>query len=268
MGETMIIELAGTPGAGKTTLLPVAREHFMSLGFHANTIVDAARPFAKRTLEGKLVSALAPDSLRGPLLWQVFYRLSQLYRFRFSLKNGDLVRAVQKHQKNRPISDVEKRYVIYWFVHLTGYYEFLKAHAHSDDILIVDEGFIHRVIQLFASEAETPDIESVEAYLDLIPRPDLAIFPLAPLATCKRRIYARGIWERFREKSPEDVDRFLANSKTIIDFTREHIQKKGWAVIEVNNGAEDPAIAKSTLRHELSQLTIYSTGAVQLTPGL
>jgi hypothetical protein len=36
----------------------------------------------------------------------------------------------------------------------------------------------------------------------------------------------------------------------------------------VNNGAEDPAIAKSTLRHELSQLTIYSTGAVQLTPGL
>ena len=172
----MIIEFIGAPGAGKTTLMPTVMDFFQEQGLKAYTVVDAARPFAQRTLLGKGI-ALAPATLRRPLLWQVFYRLSAWRRWHFRREHGRLMDHVLNSQVGRPAeADVEKRKVLYWFDHLTGYYEFLRAYARPDEVLVLDEGFVHRVVQLFSSSVEAPNQAQIVAYLDLVPRPDFGDF--------------------------------------------------------------------------------------------
>ena len=251
----MVIEFIGTPGAGKTTLLPFVGEYLNGQGFHPYTIVEASRIFARRTLLGKIVDRLAPSSLRQPLLWQVFYNLSLLYRLRFGVKHFSLVRQVISSQKHRPVSaNIQERRVLYWFFHLMGYYEFLKAYAKPNEVLLFDEGFVHRVVQLNASEVEVPRSIQIKAYLDLLPRPNLVIFAQAPQDICEKRIQKRGVWARFYQKHPMELSQFVAHAQMAVDFAVDYIRGNGWTVIEVDNGSEDLTIAITDLQQKLSRL--------------
>lgn len=247
----MIVEFIGTPGAGKTSLLPVVRQHFTARGFQAYSVVEAARPFAERTPAGKLIPHWLPQRARKLLLWQVFYQSSRLYRRRFSAEHQEMIERVLTFQAQRPISPADKNHVLGWFIHLTGCYEFFRAYATPRDVLLFDEGFIHRVVQLFASENETPDPRQVTAYLELVPRPDLVVFPNAPRELCETRVYERGLWERFRAKTPQETSRFIANASSVVHLAVDWMQAQGWPVIEVNNGAQEMSVSRETLRQTL-----------------
>jgi thymidylate kinase len=260
----MIIEFIGTPGSGKSTLMHVVIEYLHELGFGAFSVIEAARPFAERTTIGKVVSHLAPARFRQQLLWQVFYHLSTLYRFRFFSKHPTLIWRVLLSQWRRPIPAETRRYTLYWFFHLVGYYEFLTTHARPAEVLVFDEGFIHRVVQLNASDIEEPDPTRLLDYVDLLPRPDLVIAPLVPLELCEQRIYSRGLWERFRQKTPDEVSRFLSNSFRIVNLTLGHIREESWKVIEVDNSSDDLGVAKAELRRMLSGLPVVAYKKPQL----
>jgi hypothetical protein len=248
----MIVEFIGTPGAGKTTLLPVVIECLQARGISARSVVEAARPYAQRTLIGAAASRLAPPSLRRPLLWQVFYHLSIAYRLRFFARHSRLIRQVMHIQRRRPIPAEERRHVLHWFFVLVGQYEFLTTNTWPDEALIFDEGFIHRVVQMNASDVEEPDPARITAYVDLLPRPDLVIVPQAPWPVCKARIYRRGLWERFGHKSPAEITRYVANADRSVDIAVGHIKRKGWDVIEVDNSGDDPAPTIAELRGKLA----------------
>jgi len=204
----MIVEFVGTPGAGKTTLVPAIIDFLRERGLYGFTVLEAARPYAQRTFLGKTISLLPPP-LQRPLLWQVFTWLSARQRIRFR----DFIRYVHELQRDRPPSaDVGMRRVLYWFEHLAGYYRFLTSQQHLSEALVFDDGFIHRVVHLFASDSEMPDPQAVAAYLDLIPPPDLVIVARSPLGVCKDRVYKRGVWDHSRHKRPEELQRYLANS--------------------------------------------------------
>ncbi len=144
--------------------------------------------------------------------------------------------------------------MLHWFFHLVGNYEFLTAHIRADEALIFDEGFIHRVVQMNASDMEEPNPAQIVAYVNLLPRPDLVICPQAPWEVCEERIYRRGIWERFRHKSPAQISRYVANSHRIVNLTIEYIKSAGWTVIEVDNGGDDPAVSKADLRRKFTAI--------------
>lgn len=246
--------------------MPVVIEYLREHGLGAYTVIEAARPFAKRTLAGKAVSRLAPARLRQPLLWQVFYHLSTLHRLRFFIQHPRLIWQVVTTQRRRQIPAEARRYALYWFFHLVGYYEFLKAHAKADEVLIFDEGFIHRVVQLNASDVEEPDPAQVRAYIDLLPRPDLVITPQASLEVCNDRVYSRGLWERFSQKSPAEVARFLDASHQVVNLALDYIRSEGWNVIEVDNSGSEPGKAKAELRRKLSNLPTITYQQSQLHP--
>ena len=262
----MRVEFIGTPGAGKTTLLPAVKEYFAAQGFNACSVVEAARPFAQRTLPGRSICRLAPQALQRPLLWQVFYHLSRLYRLKFFIRHPQLSGMVYSFQKRRPISEADRHHVLHWFFHLVGAYEFLNSHAGPEDVLIFDEGFVHRVVQLYASEKEDPDKELVLAYLDLVPRPDLVIFTDAPREICERRVIARGIWDRFRHKSPAEFSQFIANSHQVVNLAADYLKQKGWPVIDVDTGGDDPAAAQAELQRKLSNRAGFPPGFLSLQP--
>lgn len=252
----MIVEFIGTPGAGKTTFMPVVSEHFKNQHFQPYSVLEAARPFAARTLPGKMVGMLSSGKLQRFLLWQVFYAFSYTYRPKFAEQNQNLMKTVLDYQYKRPIAKSDRSHVLRWFLHLSGSYEFLKAYARPGDMLLLDEGFVHRVVQLFASENETPDLDRVANYLDLIPRPDLIIYPNASSEVCEKRVFERGVWERFQAKGRAETSRFIKNAYKIVKYAVKYIKIQGWAVIEVDNNKENLAVSKSMLKRDLSDMVV------------
>lgn len=253
----MIVEFIGTPGAGKTTFMPVVSEHFKNQHFQPYTVVEAARPFAARTVPGKLVGMLPFGKLQRFLLWQIFYALSYSYRSKFAKQNQTLMQTVLDFQHQRPINKTDKDHVLRWFLHQTGSYEFLKSYAQAGEMLLFDEGFVHRVVQLFASENESPDLDRVANYLDLIPKPDLIIFPNASSEVCEKRVIKRGLWKRFQAKGREETSKYIKNAYKIVKYAVKYIKLQGWTVIEVDNNRENLAVSKIMLKRALSDMVVY-----------
>jgi hypothetical protein len=164
------------------------------------------------------------------------------------------MRLVWRFQRQRPISDDDRHHVLHWFYHQTGVYEFLRHQIGPKDVVIFDEGFTHRVVQLFASENEWPEPAAVTAYIDLIPRPDLVIHPIAPRGICERRVYARGLWERFQVKSPDETTRFFISAERAVNLAVDAIKQRQWPVFDVDNSSDNPNVARAELWRALSEL--------------
>ena len=258
----MIIEFLGTPGAGKSTLLAVAADCLTERGYCARSVVDAARPVAARTLVGRPIARLAPTRWRRPLLWQLFYAATEAERTRFFIRHPGFMWQVWRYQIGRPLSGSDRHHVLRWFNHQTGVYEFLRRRAVPSEVFLFDEGFIHRVVQLFASEHEEPDARVVQAYVARLPRPDLVIFPTAPLEICLRRVYDRGLWRRFAAKTNDETARFMAAAARTVTIAAAAAREQGWPVIEVDNGG-DPAAAAACLRRALAEVVSPFTFTTQ-----
>lgn len=264
----MIIEFIGTPGAGKTTLLPIVADYLCEQGIHARTVVDAARPYAQRSLVGQLVVHLAPKGWQRPLLWQVFYHLSSAHRVLFMLAHPRLIDQVVRSQVQRPIAAEARYHALHWFFHLIGHYQFLRAHARPDEALILDEGFIHRVVQMNAWDTEEPDPNRIAAYLALVPRPDLVIAVNAPWHLCLTRIYRRGLWTRFRSKSRSEVAGYVYNAHRVVSLTVEQMRGAGWPLIEVDNSRDDGRPPQEELRRKLAEVSLMPRTEAVITPGV
>lgn len=253
----MIIEFIGAPGAGKTTLLPGVIQFFESRDYRAYTVVEAARPFARRTIGGKIVQGLAPLTWQPPLLWRVFYLLSIAHRWRFGVQRPQLIGQVLASQKRRPAAaDARRREVLPWFFRHAGYYEFLRGQARPDEVLVFDEGFIHRVVQLYSSSAEKPAQARIDAYVDLLPPPDMVIYVQASTAVCEQRIYERGLWPRARHKEPAEISRFVSHAHRAVELAVAHARRKRWLVLEVVNDGADLTAVQAHLRQQLAQFPL------------
>lgn len=255
----MIIEFIGTPGAGKTSLLPVVVEFLRQRGTDARTIIEAARPYAERTRIGAAVKRIAPHKLRRPLLWQVFYRLSLIYRVRFVLGHVKLMLHVVRGQARRPATSDLRLHVLRSFFRFVGYYECLRTHARPNDALIVDQGFVHRALELHASDSGELDPMQVRRYIDLLPEPDLLIYVRAPREVCEKRVRNRGIWKHFRHNGPDELARFIANCDLAASMAVRHLREKGWKVIEIRNIHDDLVVTKRELWSLLARVPALTT---------
>ncbi len=121
------------------------------------------------------------------------------------------------------------------------------------EALIFDEGFVHRVVQLFASEHESPNFDAVADYLSLIPRPDFVVYVSAPREVCEQRVYSRGLWDRFREKDPLDTKKYLSNSWAIVNFSVDCLRQRKWNLIKFQNDTQDIDIAQNSFKKLLSE---------------
>ncbi len=262
----MIIEFIGTPGAGKTTLMTATIESLRERGYQAYSANDAARPVVARAWPGRGITRVCPARWQRPLLWQLFYVAAEMERTRFYWKHRDLMHRVWAYQRRRPISAADRRHVLRWFNHQTGVFELMRRRAGSAEAVLFDEGFIHRVVQLFASEREVPWPGAVNIYVALLPRPDLLIHVAAPLAICRRRVLARGVWERFAAKSPADTDRFLAAAEQAVIMAVTAARAGQWPIIELDNAADDPSLAIAQLRCALAGFPLAPSHPIHSRP--
>jgi energy-coupling factor transporter ATP-binding protein EcfA2 len=229
----LIIEFIGTPGSGKTTLSKVLVALLREQGIQAATVLDAAREHARRTLLGRPIERIAPASLRGPLLWWVFYLLGTIHAVAFTRDHAALAQHVLRAQLGRPIGIATKRHILFWLFQLWGRYRFLTATPISGEALVLDDGLLHRCVHLAASHVEEPDAETVAAYVDLLPRADLVINTIAGREVCERRVRDRGVWAHSRRLSAAELSHYLGNAERVSHLAVRRARELGWPVVEI-----------------------------------
>lgn len=240
-----VVEFVGTPGSGKTTLARMLVEGLRAEGLRAGTILDTARDRAALTAPGRAVERLAPTRYRGPLLWQVFYAHGLLDAVAFGTEHRALVRQVARAQRRRPIPWAMRRHTAFWFAQLGGRYRLLADAPGVCDVLVVDDGFLHRSVALHASHLEEPDPRDVAAYVDLLPRPDLVVRSVAPREVCERRVHDRGIWRHSRALGQDEISRGLEHAARAVDLAVARALERGWTVVQIEtDGRPAEAVAR------------------------
>lgn len=249
----MIIEMVGAPGAGKTTLLAGIEGGCRAAGLTPVTVHSAARPFAARSPLGRLVCRMVPARREDQALWVVFRIESGWHTLRAVIDNRGLTRHVLTSQRRRPpAADARGRRVVYWYLRTMGSRRFLLARARPDEVIVFDEGFVHRAVQLHASVVESPTPAQISAYVADLPRPDLVVHVDASLEVCERRVRERGVWTRLGHRSPAEIHRFLLHAHETVTLVRAELDRRCWTVIDVDNDGTDPGAAVAVLAREVA----------------
>lgn len=250
-GRPFVVEFVGTPGSGKTTVSHTLIAALREEGVRAATIVEAARPSAASTGPGRVVRSIAPGRVGDALLWRLFYLSASAESVAFAVEHPSLARHVARSQRTRPIGAAMKRHTLYWWAQLAGRYRYLTRDPAWCDVLVIDDGFLHRSVALHASHLEDPDPGAVDAYVDLLPAPDLVIRPLTDPAACEGRVHARGIWRHSRSLGPAEIARSLRSAERAVDLAVLRARRRGWNVVEIDNADGEYPLVEGELRESV-----------------
>lgn len=244
----VVIELVGIPGAGKTTLARRLVVDLAATGTSATTMTEAGRRRAARTRTGAAARRL-PPRLASLLLWQRHLAGGRAGAIALCWRHPRLVVRVLATQWSRPGVPARLRAHVlrWWFAH-AGRRAFLAGTARPGDVLVVDDGFVHRAATLHAGPGQPPRDDAVSAYVAAVPRPDLLVVVTADPPTCADRVRARGVW-RHRPLDPVALAWHLVHAEQAVAAAVRTARDLGWDVLEVDNdGQALDAVAARLLR--------------------
>jgi hypothetical protein len=262
VGRGVVVELVGAPGAGKSSLLPAVQQACEDAGLRPGTVVEFARPLAARTRAGWLLAALPEGRYRARAAWVVFRGASALDAVVRAPRHRRLASVVRRSQRSRPRgADVQERRVVYWLRRLVGAHGLFLRRGRPGEVLLLDEGYVHRVVQLFASAVEEPDRRVIDEYLATVPRPDLLVAVHAPVERCVERVRTRGVWTRLEGRADAELERFVASAHRAVEFAVTHARDHGWALVEVDNSGDGLDEAQTMVRETVVARIAAGQGA-------
>jgi Ser/Thr protein kinase RdoA (MazF antagonist) len=235
--DLRVVELAGTPGAGKTTVADALVRELRARGVPASTILEAARVHALRTPLGQVVAHVPTARGQRLLLWYVFYLASAACGLRFAVRHPSLVRHVARARRARRAAgdSVGRTHAGFWYAQLCGRVAFLRATARPGEVLVVDDGFLHRAVHLHASTRALPDRRAVREYVSLVPAPDLVVQLAVPDASCRSRVVRRGVWTHARHLDDAQLTTYLESARRVTDIAIDRAREAGWCALMVGN---------------------------------
>lgn len=229
----MIIEFAGMPGAGKSTLVGTARETLAHLGYFPMASEKEAGPYClKRSLPGRLICRAFPQRWHQRLLWGTFRRLLYWHRLTFAIQQRRLTRHVLRHLWKKNLTLRDKLEVLDYYLHISSFYQYFSERLQPGEVLILEEGLVHRATSIHAAPDAAPCPADVLEYLELIPGTALAIFVRASREVCAQRVQARGQQRRYLG---EHLVPYLANVSEAIDLAISGLQESGRPVVIIEN---------------------------------
>ncbi|MEM7286255.1 MAG: hypothetical protein AAF480_07875 [Actinomycetota bacterium] len=234
----VILELLGAPGSGKSSVRPLIEAHAERVGLHPIGAEDLPRHVAARTAMGRLVTRLVPASQRSRALWATYRVAGWWHTARFALANRRLSRHVIVSQRSRPAESLRgDRRVTYWFARHMGLHRMCATHLEDDELVVFDEGFSHRTVQLHAGPTESVDAPTVEAYVGMIPT--VGVVHVATSAdVCVRRVHGRGVWDRLADLPTDEVDAFVRNAHATSALTGTALREAERALVEIDNDTD------------------------------
>jgi hypothetical protein len=233
--DLAVVELIGTPGSGKTVLSSEIIDILEAGGWKATTIVGAARSHAARTRLGRVIVRLLTGKPRRLALWWLFYVLSSVNAVAFVVEDPALSFTVVRTQLGRSLPLRRRLHVCFWFFQLAGRIRFLRRTAREFEVLVVDDGFLHRAVHLFASHVDHASDASVTRYVDLLSAPRLVVYVRCDEQICEERVRRRGVWRHSRRLTVGELSRQLVESEKVVDIATRRARERGWAVSDVDN---------------------------------
>ncbi|MHA1231706.1 MAG: hypothetical protein ACTSPQ_13750 [Candidatus Helarchaeota archaeon] len=239
------IELTGIPGSGKSTILRLIEKYFRKKGYkvyNKDNIIQCSDAYLFKNRYFKNLFSLLPNKFKDPILIKLIDHtfIRHKYELKFLLNNIQIFDYIINLNNNRPISENHINLVIKWFISTAGRYEIWKVNNNNNNsILVLDEGFVHKIVSLFVSiEEETINFQEIEKYLNMIPKIDLLIKIEANEHLCMNRIITRKLPVRLEGKSENEIIEFLSRAKIAIDYGTNFLVKNGIKLITLNNSNE------------------------------
>lgn len=238
-----VIELAGGPGAGKTTLSPLVVRAVADAGLEPVESTRAGRMLAGRTRPGRAAVRWLRDRNRDRALWLIYLVYATALGVRLAAARPRLMRLLVDQARRPAEAMVAERHVVRWFIRHAGTERLFSRLGGTGEVLIVDEGYVHRVVQLFTSTVERADLVAVDRYLAQVPPPTLLVVVDTPAEVAWKRIQSRGIWDRMSGVDEAGVASFVRHASEAVALAGACARERGWWVIAVDNSTDGGDLA-------------------------
>jgi Ser/Thr protein kinase RdoA (MazF antagonist) len=252
------VELIGPVGAGKSALRPYLDMALAERGLSPmapTAAVDAAlgRSSLGPILRPMLARSRVAAVIRALLVDVPFGLATLVTRPR---RGASVVGAILR----APLPWWHRRRILRLWIEATGRSGFVRSRLRPGEVLVLDEGPVHRAVNLFAWR-DRVDAATIRRYLDVGPRPDLVVMIDAAIEVAGQRLGARGLPKRLRGRDETAVVGFLDRARAVLDATSGWLDDSGVpAVSIINDGSlEDAAGA---LRVALGTVLGADDGAV------
>jgi len=215
------IELAGAVGAGKTSLAEPLRELLSARGHEVLTLAEARRRIATGGI-GRGTSRVAAA--------------------RFIARHPGLVLHAARSLLTAPIAGWHRRHILMLVLRLGAELDLLEARLPPATWVILDEGWLHRSVSLFAWRVPVPGRDEIARYLDRAPLSRIIVLVEAPEEILRARVTDRGLPKRLRGRSAPEAEAFMVRTERVLHQAASSLadDPRGVRLLRVtNDGPQD-----------------------------
>ena len=220
------VELAGSVGAGKSTLAPVLIRTLRDAGIDALSLADAVAEAAGGRVRARV------DIPSG---------------IAFVVSNASLMRLAWNQLRRADIDRSHRRRIMGLVLRLGARLRFVAARLPDDRVVVAEEGFVQRMVNVFAWLPDGAPAGAMERYLELAPVADTVVLVRVEPSLAAARARERGLPTRVRTKRPMEAEAFMARAGEVVDRAAAILAARGVRVIEIDNTGPPDSVAE-TLR--------------------
>lgn len=257
-----LIELTGISGSGKSTITPIIKKFLKTEGFEVYDkyiLVLRCNEFPVNRRFSTVFIRLLPASFRDKML-ALFYRVldnKRIYLAHYLLENLGFYETTINNISEAPIPFYQKNWLILWWFNLISTYQMAVESLEKNSILILDEGFYHKLINFYVHLGHDLEYSKIQTYVESIPHIDILIHIETSIDKCIERFSKRNLPRVIRGRTMQEVTNYLENSKKAIEYSNNLISTKGTKIIKIEN-SDQPFYQKNITRQlskNLNQLT-------------
>jgi homoserine kinase type II len=240
-----VVEMAGMVGAGKTTLASVVAADLEGRGYRVLRPAIAITEVLDRSFFGALSRRLLRSATARRRMLRAVYRgaVRPWYTAMFVMGCPGPIWSAMRAQWRSPLPGWHRRKILSLLLRLAAAQLYLSRRMRPDEVLLLEEGMVHRAVNVFAWSDGDVDLAAVGRYVTGLPRTDLVVLVTAPLSVCIERADARGLPRRLAGRDDATVARFMRNAAVIVDVLPDLLSARSRPSVVVHNGgALDAAV--------------------------